>query len=501
MHWLFRLFNYIAVFALHMLWVVAYFPVFPIFRLWRYFSLESEFGLETNLEEHTKGVVKVVRQVRKWRRNGEKKKMTTGRPGWKSISITKTDKSVYYPINVDLNGIISLEENEVTVTVEPGVMIGQLTRYLFKRGWTIPVVPELDSLSIGGLICGAGLESSSHKYGVLHDTVISYEVVLPDATVVTCSEENDPDLFHAIPGSYGTIGFLTAVTFPLIRAKRFVQIDYRPASSITQFNSMLKTEPNHDFVEAFAYSKNEIVVMFGDMVDTVAPGASVNYINRWYKHIFHNHAHSILKKGRDSYVEYVPLIDYYHRHSRGIFWVFSENFVLLNYSVFLFLFGCMLNPYIPSQRLIPNVAWNFLTSGQVVQDYVVPFKTAQKFYDMADELVHVYPVWLCPVELKRNSTMFRPPGDVDYLDFGFYTYPKADNFHPVKTLEAMEAEVIKCDGFQGLYADCFMSRKQFREMFDTSIYDKVRKSRGCCYAFPDVYDKVGPKSAGLIADT
>lgn len=55
--------------------------------------------------------------------------------------------------------------------------------------------------------------------------------------------------------------------------------------------------------------------------------------------------------------------------------------------------------------------------------------------------------------------------------------------------------------FQGLYADCFMSRKQFREMFDTSIYDKVRKSRGCCYAFPDVYDKVGPKSAGLIADT
>lgn len=88
------------------------------------------------------------------------------------------------------------------------MIIGQLSRYLFKRGWTIPVVPELDSLSIGkcnvntaflssvnltkltsgGLICGVGIESSSHKRGLFHETVLSYEVVLADGSVVTCSK-------------------------------------------------------------------------------------------------------------------------------------------------------------------------------------------------------------------------------------------------------------------------------------------------------------------------
>ena len=36
-----------------------------------------------------------------------------------------------------------------TVTMEPGVMMGQISRYLFKRGWTIPIVPELDILTVG----------------------------------------------------------------------------------------------------------------------------------------------------------------------------------------------------------------------------------------------------------------------------------------------------------------------------------------------------------------
>ena len=48
--------------------------------------------------------------------------------------------------------------------------------------------------------------------------------------------------------------------------------------------------------------------------------------------------------------------------------------------------------------------------------------------------------------------------------------------------------------FQMLYADTYMTREEFREMFDHSLYDKLRKDLKCVGAFPEVYDKIN-KSA------
>ena len=64
--------------------------------------------------------------------------------------------------------ILSVDESRRTVTVEPMVTIGQLNDFLVSRGWTLPVVPELDDLTIGGLVMGGGIESTSHKYGLFH---------------------------------------------------------------------------------------------------------------------------------------------------------------------------------------------------------------------------------------------------------------------------------------------------------------------------------------------
>ena len=56
------------------------------------------------------------------------------------------------------------------------VTIGQLNDFLIHRGWTLPVVPELDDLTIGGLIMGAGLETTSHKYGLFQNLATEFEV-------------------------------------------------------------------------------------------------------------------------------------------------------------------------------------------------------------------------------------------------------------------------------------------------------------------------------------
>ncbi len=86
---------------------------------------------------------------------------------YKSITLqTLTYKKRLYPIEVDLPDILSVDENRRVVAVEPSVTVGQLNDYLISQGWTLPVVPELDDLTVGGLVMGGGIESTSHKHGL-----------------------------------------------------------------------------------------------------------------------------------------------------------------------------------------------------------------------------------------------------------------------------------------------------------------------------------------------
>ena len=68
-----------------------------------------------------------------------------------------------FQINIDLPNIISIDEDNLRVRVEPMVTIGEANDYLIKRGWMLPVVPEVDELTIGGLVMGGGIETTSHK--------------------------------------------------------------------------------------------------------------------------------------------------------------------------------------------------------------------------------------------------------------------------------------------------------------------------------------------------
>ena len=50
-------------------------------------------------------------------------------------------------------------------------------------GWTLAVLPELDDLTVGGLICGCGVESSSHHHGMFQETLVSCEIVMANGEV------------------------------------------------------------------------------------------------------------------------------------------------------------------------------------------------------------------------------------------------------------------------------------------------------------------------------
>jgi delta24-sterol reductase len=53
-------------------------------------------------------------------------------------------------ITVGLYDILELDAERRMIRVEPLVNMGQITQTLIPLGWTLPVVPELDDLTVGG---------------------------------------------------------------------------------------------------------------------------------------------------------------------------------------------------------------------------------------------------------------------------------------------------------------------------------------------------------------
>ncbi|KAI2517286.1 24-dehydrocholesterol reductase, partial [Homo sapiens] len=138
-------------------------------------------------EEGEEGEVRST-QVREWKEQGSKTFMCTGRPGWLTVSLRVGKyKKTHKNIMINLMDILEVDTKKQIVRVEPLVTMGQVTALLTSIGWTLPVLPELDDLTVGGLIMGTGIESSSHKYGLFQHICTAYELVLADGSFVRCT--------------------------------------------------------------------------------------------------------------------------------------------------------------------------------------------------------------------------------------------------------------------------------------------------------------------------
>ena len=108
--------------------------------------------------------------------------------------------------------------------------------------------------------------------------------------------------------------------------------------------------------------------------------------------------------------------------------------------------------------------------------------------------VEVYPIWLCPAKAFDTGPVNALKGedkDPIHVDIGLYGYSPKPNFKPHEALKNMERFTREHDGYQGLYAETLMTKEEMMEMFDSTLYQKMRKSLPLCEeAFPEVYDKI-----------
>lgn len=405
--------------------------------------------------------------------------------------------------------MIGVNEERKSVSVEPLVTIGQLSKYLDNLGLTLPMVPELDDLTIGGMVAGCGVESSSHKYGLFQHTCLSLDVILADGSLVHCSETEQPDLFHAFPWSHGTLGFLASVELRVVPRQPWVRLEYFAVSSREEASKMLQQEAAKgqsdakdcaDFIEGLAYGPSEYVIMLGYFAKE-ADSARINRIGRWYKPWFYQYVRALAAKKKQGNVgtDFIPLRDYYHRHTRSLFWELQDIIPFGNNPLFRLLLGWAMPPK-PSMLKMTQTEEivQLYERFHVVQDMVVPITTLAKSLEVMDENYRVYPLWLCPTALPKagagqGGIVESKTGTKDnmYIDIGAYGVPGNKDYDAKRCGRAVEDYVRKVGGYQLLYADTYMTREEFEEMFDHTLYRKVRsKTPDGTKAFPEIYDKV-----------
>ena len=124
-----------------------------------------------------------------------------------------------------MNHILELDEKNLTLTVEPGVLLMEIAAYVEERGFFYPPDPGEKSATIGGNISTNAGGMRAVKYGVTRDFVRGLEVVLTDGTILhlggkVVKNSSGYDIKDMIIGSEGTLGIVTKAILKLLPLPR-----------------------------------------------------------------------------------------------------------------------------------------------------------------------------------------------------------------------------------------------------------------------------------------
>lgn len=374
------------------------------------------------------------------------------------------------------------------------------------------MTPTFDNLTIGGLVVGSGLESSSHRFGLFQNICESYELVLSDGSLVKCARDNDPDLFYSIPWSFGTLGFLTLVELRIIPCTRYVKLNYYGYKDLNSLLTRLEKESQNvenDYVEAILFRHNEGVVITGQMAtpNDDDDKKRINKIDRWYKPWFYSHVEKIIQEN-NSYYEYIPFKHYHNRHSKSIFWEMESFTPFANNKIFRYTFGWILPAIILLLRIAQEhylrTIKRIYSDKHICKDFIIPLSYADTFIQAINYSLQVEPLWICPVKISNNAGMIQSKNnDEMFVNIGVYGKPKVKDYsfwtHMRERMD-LDKLSVKLKGYQLLHSDLFLDRVEFGKMFDHTLYNHMRWKLDCETAFPDVYDKIRSidESEGLL---
>ncbi len=427
-----------------------------------------------------------------------------------SISIKKNVKHIFKDRdknpNLDLrhfNQVLSVDTDKNIATIEGMTTFYDLVNVTLAFNLMPQAVPELRSITVGGAIAGLGGQSSSFRFGLIHEMVTDFDLLTGEGKVIHCSPKSNSDIFYMLPNSYGSLGYVLKCNIKLNVVTPFVKLRYLRFSQAKVFFEALVREvkvSKADFIEGVSFSPGEYILLIGNFAANQPPTEKpfVPLHEPFFKSV----------QDPTVAVKYLAIKDYIWRWDPDAFWATDQkNFigsVLLN-PLFRRTLGRIV---LRSDRLIKigkmrnrfrkkgGARFVFLETKRkeaLIQDAAVAINVAAEFDAWLANELHIYPLWYCPVKTTKPIgayPLYNPKSEF-VLDFGFYiSMDLEDHMEPYHYNKQIENKLMELGGLKCLYSDTFFSHDQFWSIYDKSKYDQVKAKYDPDNAYLNLYQKV-----------
>ncbi len=383
-------------------------------------------------------------------------------------------------------------------------IVGGMTTYEDLVDATLPhglmplVVPQLKTITLGGAVSGLGIESTSLRSGLPHESVLEMEILTGDGRVVTAAPGGKDDaLYRGFPNSYGTLGYALWLTIELEPVKPYVHLHhYRFGSADDAMTAITEIARDGsylghqaDFLDGTAFSPDEVYLTLGAFSD-VAPWVS-DYTGQqiYYQSL------------RGPAEDFLTIRDYLWRWDTDWFWcsrAFGVQRPLVRH-----LWPRRYRRSDVYRKLVAFDKKRGLTSAigaragkpaqeSVIQDVEIPVERSADFLKFFAADVGMSPVWLCPLRLRGdNAWPLYPlaPGRV-YVNFGFWgnvSLPagRQDGYFN----RQVEDKVTELEGHKGLYSTSFYTPEEFWRLYNGPAYDELKREYDGGGRLANLYDK------------
>jgi len=395
----------------------------------------------------------------------------------------------------DLGHVISVDAEARTADVQGMCTYETLLDETLGHGLMPLVVPQLKTITLGGAVTGLGIESSSWRNGLPHESVLDMDVLLGTGEVISCSPTEHPDLFETFPNSYGSLGYAVRLRIALQPVAPFVALRHVRFADLDELAAAVGHIAEHgewdgagiDFVDGVMFGPSESYLTLGTWADEGRPS---DYTGQ---RIYYR---SIRERERDC----LTVADYLWRWDTDWFWC-SSAFGLGRPAVRR-VWPRRLRRSDVYHRLVALDARFQVTARldrarhlpareRVVQDVEIPVGRTAEFLRWFAGGVGMTPVWLCPLRARRQWALYPLQPGATYVNVGFWgTVPIADGARDGDVNRLIEQKIGELDGHKSLYSDVFYDRGTFDKLYGGATYESVKRRYDPGQRLTGMYEKV-----------
>lgn len=390
----------------------------------------------------------------------------------------------------DFNNVIALDAEQRTLDVEGLATFETIVGYSLPRGFLPLVAPELKHITIGGATVGIGIESTCFRHGFVHDGLLEADVLLPSGRIVTCSADNEhSDLFHALPNSYGTLGYILRARIRLVEAAPYVHLGIRrfdDAGSYLDAMQAATDADDNDFVEGLFFEDRRFYLMLGRFSRDVPQVDDILRRDIFYK----------LVQTRDDI--YLTTSDYIFRYDPEWFWNIPETpFYTLfrRYAPKRFRNSSFYTKYSATKNRLLDAIRGPKDTGiePLIQDWEVPWQHGEALIEFCIQNVDLggLPWAAVPIRTPRQPTLYPIQADELYFNLGCYCQVRRpegkERFHYTRI---MDRKCFELDGIKMLYSSTFLDETEFDARFNGSTYRTLKKKYDPDGRAPTLFAKV-----------